>query len=154
MIRGIDFYEFMKQAQYFKSILDSNEVLEITNTGQVTTTNDVYQGKLVFDSTFDPKLLQTSNANTILQHFKGKVIRTEEDCFQIDTATYMDFSVDQEEIVDGYVLPFKPNEALVEYTLFNKHLLSDSEYEHRLDAYIKQLRIKNYEVIEEEYVFL
>ena len=153
MIRGIDFYEFMKQELNTSNLYwIQDEILEITDTGQVTTTNGVHQGKLVFDSTFDPRLLQTSNANTILQHFKGKVIRTEKDCLQVDTATYMDFSVDQEgDCRFGYVLPFKPNEALVEYTLFNKHLLSDSEYEHRLDAYIKQKRIKNYEVIEEEY---
>ena len=42
-----------------------------------------------------------------------------------------------------YVLPFSPNEALVEYTLFSKDLLDDEEYETAINDYLKEKRQGN-----------
>ena len=153
MIRGIDFYEFMKRHLQKPNICWSNEeVIEIENDGRVITNKSEYLGGLVFSSLFNPKKLEGKNSNTILQHFKGQVIRVKEPTFDDQLATYMDFSVAQEgDCRFGYVLPFDDKTALVEYTLFNKKLLSDEAYDSRLKAYIKSITNQSYEVIEEEY---
>ena len=50
-----------------------------------------------------------------------------------------------------YLLPFHPNEGLIEYTLFSETLLSDKEYEMGLKSYIEGvLGIRDYVVIETE----
>ena len=49
-----------------------------------------------------------------------------------------------------YVLPFSETEALLEYTLFSKDLLSKKEYEDEIKNYIEKLGIKNYEILEKE----
>lgn len=153
MIRGIDFYEFMKRELDKANITWVQEEVEAINQdGIVKTDQAEYRGQLVFDSTFQFEQLTQSSSNTILQHFKGKVIRTQEDAFDADTATYMDFGVDQEgDCRFGYILPFNSKTALVEYTLFNKQLLKEEDYEQKLKAYIEQLGIQEYEVLEEEY---
>lgn len=153
MIRGVDFYDFMKKTLNKSNITWVTEKVEkITNEGSVQTEQNEYRGNLVFDSIFDFRELEESSANTILQHFKGWVIQTEEDKFQADTATYMDFSVDQEgDCRFGYILPFDSKTALVEYTLFNKKLLSHQEYDERLKDYITSLKINEYQIKEEEF---
>ena len=153
MIRGIDFYEFMKKALDKPNITwIQEEIISIDQKGQVSTSESTFSGQLVFDSTFQLDQLRESSANTIIQHFKGKIIKTNSPQFDEHTATYMDFSVDQEgDCRFGYILPFDKQTALVEYTLFNKTLLSQEEYDNRLAKYIQQLGIENYEVIEEEF---
>lgn len=153
MIRGIDFYEFMKRELDKTNITWVQEEVEMINPdGIVKTDQTEYKGKLVFDSTFQFEQLSQSSANTILQHFKGKVIRTKSEVFDPQTATYMDFGMEQEgDCRFGYILPFDSRTALVEYTLFNKQLLKEDEYERKLKAYIKQLGIQECEVLEEEY---
>ena len=49
-----------------------------------------------------------------------------------------------------YVLPTSKNEALIEYTLFSKDLLSKEDYENEIKNYINQLGITNYELREKE----
>ena len=153
MIRGIDFYQFMKKALDKPNITwIQEEIISIDQKGQVSTSESTFSGQLVFDSTFQLDQLRESSANTIIQHFKGKIIKTNSPQFDEHTATYMDFSVDQEgDCRFGYILPFDKQTALVEYTLFNKTLLSQEEYDNRLVKYIQKLGIENYEVIEEEF---
>ncbi len=154
MIRGSDFYAFMKavfsksdQITWFKE-----EILNIEDNGIVKTNLNQYQAKYVFDSTFDYKSLLSKDCTTLLQHFKGYVIETEQPCFNPDQFTYMDFNVDQEgDCRFGYVLPFTPKKALIEYTLFNDKVLSPAEYDKRLNDYIKTLQIPRHKILEEEY---
>lgn len=49
-----------------------------------------------------------------------------------------------------YVLPTSTTEALLEYTLFSKDLLSKEAYETEIENYIKKLGITEYEIIEKE----
>ena len=153
MIRSIDFYNYMKQALASDHITWlQEEVVEIKSNGHVITKSGDYLGDLVFSSLLQPDSLKTSSSNTLLQHFKGQVIRVKEPVFDPQLATYMDFSVAQEgDCRFGYVLPFDERTALVEYTLFNKKLLTEEAYESRLKAYIKTFTKQNYEVLEEEY---
>ena len=49
-----------------------------------------------------------------------------------------------------YVLPTSSTEALLEYTLFSKDLLSKEEYENEIQIYTKKLGITDYEIVEKE----
>lgn len=153
MIRGIDFYEFMKKELQKPNISWLNEeVIQIEDDGRVLTMQAEYQGNLVFSSLYDPNILHNKKQTTLLQHFKGQVIRVKEPAFDVQLATYMDFSLPQEgDCRFGYVLPFDDKTALVEYTLFNQKLLSDDDYDSRLKAYIKSITDQKYEVLEEEF---
>jgi lycopene beta-cyclase len=64
----------------------------------------------------------------------------------------MDFSVEQKSNTRFmYVLPTSSTEALLEYTLFSKNLLSKEEYEAEIQKYIENLGITEYEIIEKEH---
>ena len=63
----------------------------------------------------------------------------------------MDFSVEQKGNTRFmYVLPTSSTEALLEYTLFSKDLLSKAAYENEIENYIKKLGITDYKIIEKE----
>lgn len=153
MIKGIDFYEHLvpkikasKQVEWVQE-----EITSIDPSGLVTTSKSSYQGEVVFNSTVNYRDLNFDKANNILQHFQGWVIETEKASFNYEEVTYMDFSIDQEgDCRFGYILPLSDKKALVEYTLFNKTLLKDEEYDQRLKEYIHQQGVKNYKIIEEE----
>lgn len=154
LIRGIDFYNHIKTCLSGDDRISwvKEEIIDINPDGTVTTNCGSYQAEIVFDSTFNYQSLKDSKANTLLQHFKGYVIETEEAAFDSNQFTYMDFSVDQEsDCRFGYVLPFSDTKALVEYTLFSKELLEDDAYTTRLENYIERLGITNYKVLEKEF---
>ena len=153
MIRAIDFYAFMKENLNVPQVVWVQETVEqISPNGVVKTDSSEYKGRLVFSSIFNLNALQKEASTTLLQHFKGWVIETASDSFLPDTATYMDFSVDQQgDCRFGYVLPFSSQRALVEYTLFSPAMLSDTEYTLGLKSYIKQLGIEGYTIAEEEF---
>ena len=57
----------------------------------------------------------------LVQHFEGWVIKTKNNFFDSEKATFMDFSIDQNSTTQFmYILPFSKTEALIEYTLFSK----------------------------------
>lgn len=155
MIRGIDFYDFMR-----KSLNDHNNLTWITDEieavqddGIVITKNARFKGELVFNSIFDHKTLQKDmHATTLLQHFMGYVVKTRQPVFDQESFTYMDFKVDQEgDCRFGYVLPFDSCTALIEYTLFSEGLLETDAYKQRLEQYIKGLEIGAYDIVEKEF---
>ena len=49
-----------------------------------------------------------------------------------------------------YILPFKSNEALIEFTLFSKSILENNEYEKVLKNYLKNKGINSYKILEIE----
>ena len=73
----------------------------------------------------------------LLQHFRGRVVRSTEPVFEADTATLMDFDVTQ---VHGihfvYVLPLDAHTALVESTFFTARLLPEAVYETAIDSWL------------------
>ena len=90
---------------------------------------------------------------TLLQHFKGWLIETDQPEFDRSKAIMMDFRVHQDHGTSfAYVLPFSETQALVEYTLFTRELLKPGKYDEELKEYISHFAgIKNYRVIEEEF---
>ncbi|PRY02238.1 lycopene cyclase family protein [Allonocardiopsis opalescens] len=90
----------------------------------------------VFDSRPPPR--PPAAATTLLQHFRGWFVHTERDSFRTDTAVLMDLRPPQPPrgVAFGYLLPFSPRTALVEYTQFTREVLDDSGYDAGLSHYL------------------
>lgn len=155
MIRGIDFYQHILQyATGFKNVhflqagvtdIADNNVLAV-----VKTNTETYTADYVFNSIlFNPKLLQAKGS--LLQHFKGWIIETNEPVFDSRIATFMDFRINAANSF-VYMLPVNERRALVEYTVFSPEILSKDTYDNGLRNYILEyLQIENYTVVEEEF---
>jgi lycopene beta-cyclase len=120
----------------------------------VHTSAGVLRARLAMDSR-PPSLTRSAddgNDVNLLQHFRGRVVRSTEPVFEVDTATLMDFDVSQ---ADGihfiYVLPFDAHTALVESTFFTDRLLPDSVYEEAIDTWLaRRLPGRVFETISNE----
>lgn len=154
MIRSSDFYRVMQQEieRYPNVSWEKAAVLSFSDTGNgitVKTGQGDISGRKLFNSLYappdDPKI------PVLQQHFIGWSIRTEKDAFDAARATFMDFSVPQNGNTRFmYVLPTSSNEALIEYTLFSKDLLPQTEYEDAIREYISRNGITEYAIVEKE----
>jgi lycopene beta-cyclase len=160
MIRGIDFYNFTKNALRQNKNIDwifgnIDAINDLENGGSVTVENIDYQGDWIFNSTFDVNdfLKKSDKYFYQLQHFKGWIIETENDTFEPDQINLMDFRTKQHNNARFfYLLPFNKRKALVEYTIFSDTILEQADYDFYLKQYIiDNLGIKNYRITETEY---
>jgi|TARA_B110000503_G_scaffold112421_1_gene168503 lycopene beta-cyclase len=128
------------------NVLDNGEYCE------VKTSSGVYKSKKVFNSILNWELINnTQKYPLLIQHFEGWFIETEEDFFNTNEATFMDFSISQNSNTRFmYVLPFSKKEALIEYTLFSESQLSQKEYEDALTGYLKGLGIGEFSIKSKE----
>ena len=156
MIQGIDFYNFViNYAKKFKNVSFVQETISsidnIDKKAVLKTTKNRYTANYIFNSTnlFNPKI---NEQNSLLQHFKGWVIKTKKPVFNPEIGRLMDFRVSQENgATFMYVLPTSTTEALVEYTLFSPRVLDKEVYTLELKKYIKEeLEIDNYTLIHQE----
>ncbi len=159
MIKGIDLYKHVKNNISNNSNFQfKNEKIinySLNNKSvQVSTSDNQYQADYYFNSI--PQIIKdvkhTSYFHTT-QHFLGWFIETENDEFDTGKATFMDFSIDQNnDLRFCYVLPYSKKGALVEYTMFSKAILAANEYQKGLSSYIENnLRIKNYSINHKEF---
>jgi lycopene beta-cyclase len=157
MIQGIDFYNFViNLAKKFTNVIFLQEsIVSITSdesAASVKTSDNSYSGNVVFNSTaiFNPEI---TKENSLLQHFKGWVIKTVKPVFTPEVGRLMDFGVSQENgTTFMYVLPTSTTEALIEYTLFTTTVLDKETYNTALKKYIKEeLKIENYSISHEEF---
>lgn len=157
MIRGIDFYKHvMDFAISFDNVDFIYEDIEkIDADGDkalVKTDSGTYAAPYVFNSTalFHPDM---TSKNSLLQHFEGWVIRTDQPVFDEKVGTLMDFRLDQNHgTTFMYVLPTSSTEALIEYTLFTEKVLEKEEYEGALKDYIRDyLNLETYEILHTEF---
>ncbi len=154
MIQGIDFYEyaFQKISTSAQVTFLQTEVLHMEDTGEevlVTTANKSYVGQQVFNSIFNYDMVTNQNKYPVLQqHFLGWIVQTKEPVFNSEVATYMDFSITQDNNTRFmYVLPFAKNKALIEYTLFSEDLLPKKDYEKAIKDYlIENLGVTSYNI--------
>lgn len=157
MIRSGDFYSLIhkkiKTAEQLTTL--QGTVLSIhtapTHT-TVVTDQGSFEGSIVFSSILDDgPLLKQQRYPVLQQHFIGWFIKTKNPCFQKDQITFMDFDLPQKgETRFIYVLPFSPNTALVEFTLFSKKLLKNEEYEDGIVAYLEKINVGSYTLLEKE----
>ncbi len=160
MIRGLDFYKETSQAiaQNPNFQIANEEVIsteEVDNKVVVKTSSQSYLADWVFDSRFDDTKFspEMPENHYLIQHFKGWLIQTEEKAFDTSKIRMFDFRTEQgREVRFFYILPFSETEALVEYTLFSKHLIAQEEYDEKLEDYIhNQLNISEYQVKDVEF---
>ena len=158
MLPGLDFYNYSKAillgSKKFKWYQD--EISEVIHTKDllVKGKDHVYSATYVLDSRMPDEFIQASKSNKpILQHFKGWVIKTDQDFFNSDQFTMMDYRMSwKDETSFFYVLPIHSREALIEFTLFNMELLGDLDYDFMLKRYITEiLHLDHYEIVEQEY---
>ena len=156
-INGLDFYELVfKKISEHKNIHFLNQkVVDFTELGNhcvVKTENETFTCNKIFNSIYNPEVVTAQTKFPLIhQHFIGWFIKSKEAVFTPNCATFMDFSVEQKGNTRFmYVLPTSENEALLEYTLFSKNLLSKEEYEAEIQKYIENLGITEYEIIEKE----
>ena len=161
MIRGLDLYKYVLDMAGQRSnvtwlkervpaILAEGSGAAIDLPGRRVTA-PVVINSIVWEDTRD--LAKAAGAHHLLQHFKGWLIETAEDCFDASTATFMDFRVSQEAgTAFVYVLPVSSRQALVEYTLFTADLLPQEAYDTALQEYISRyITGKSYETLHTEW---
>ena len=157
-IQGLDFYNQLLELIVNQKNIDfvQEKVLaieELESIVLVKTESQSYSSSQVFNSIYNPSLVTNQSKYPLLQqHFVGWCIKTEKPIFNPEQATFMDFSVAQKGNTRFmYVLPTSETEALLEYTLFSKDLLSKEEYETEIENYIQKLGIQNYKIVEKEF---
>ena len=157
MIRGLDFYNLIfeiisKQENIHFANQKVIDFEELGNHCIVKTETQNYTCNKIFNSIYNPNLVKSQSKYPLLQqHFIGWFIKSKEEVFDKNKATFMDFSVEQRGNTRFmYVLPTSSTEALLEYTLFSKDLLSKEEYENEIQDYIKKLGISEYEIVDKE----
>ncbi|MFH6997804.1 lycopene cyclase family protein [Flavobacterium sp. FlaQc-57] len=156
-IRGIDFYDFVfKTLSKHSNVTFLNEkvtdINELETHVFVGTEENRYTCDYLFNSIYTKAFAESQIKYPVLQqHFVGWFVKTEAEVFNLEQATFMDFSVEQKGNTRFmYVLPNSKTEALVEYTLFSKNLLPKEEYEKEIQIYLKQLGTEKFEILEKE----
>ena len=157
MIKGFDFYNLVFDViSKHKNIQFVNQKVidfaELENNCVVKTETQSYTCNKIFNSIYHPEIVKNQSKYPLLQqHFVGWFIKSKEEVFNPECATFMDFSVEQKGNTRFmYVLPTSKNQALLEYTLFSKDLLLMAEYENEIKNYIQKLGISDYEIVEKE----
>ncbi len=162
MIRSIDLYETVLNRAKKRSNIDimygdvqsifSNESYAVAKTTDEEFHSDYIFNSIIFND-WKQEALQQKSVYVLLQHFKGWLIETNENCFNEHVATFMDFRVDQTTgATFVYVLPVAKNKALIEYTLLSEKILPQAEYEMAIEKYIQSfLKINDYTVIDKEF---
>lgn len=157
MVKGLDFYnrvfELISKEENISFL--NQKVIDFQELGNhcvVKTNSESFTCNQIFNSIFNPVPVKNQTKYPFLhQHFIGWFIKSKEPVFNPDCATFMDFSVEQKGNTRFmYVLPTSETEALLEYTLFSKDLLSVAAYENEIKNYIQKLGITEYEIIEKE----
>lgn len=156
-IQGLDFYNQVLELIAKQKNIDfvQEKVFEIEESESIVlvkTETQSFSCSQLFNSIYNPSLVINQSKYPLLQqHFLGWFIQTKIPVFNPEQATFMDFSVAQKNNTRFmYVLPVSETEALLEYTLFSKVLLSKEEYETEIENYIQKLGISNYQILEKE----
>ena len=157
MVKGLDFYtQVFDLIAKHQNIDFSNQKVEDIEENEnlifVKTESTIFSCDKLFNSIYDKKIIENQSKYPLLQqHFIGWFIKSEQEVFNPEQATFMDFSVAQKGNTRFmYVLPTSKKEALLEYTLFSHKHLNNEEYETEIKSYIDKLGITNYEIIEKE----
>jgi lycopene beta-cyclase len=157
MIKSVDFYKliFDEISQHKNIEIFQDEVLDFSELGHhcvVQTKTKSFTCNQIFNSIYNPEFVKSQTKFPLVQqHFIGWFIKSKEAVFTEDCPTFMDFSVEQKGNTRFmYILPNSSTEALLEYTLFSKDLLSNEAYETEIVNYIQKLGITEYEIVEKE----
>lgn len=105
---------------------------------EVLVGGDVLRAKTVIDTRPAAGGTPSHPVGALLQHFVGQEVITEDPVFDPETATLMDFDVDQSGGIHFiYVLPMNERRALVESTMISSEPLARDVYEARILDYVQ-----------------
>lgn len=100
-----------------------------------------FSTNLVFDSMLDPS---QSDSSKLKQLFVGWKIKTQNDAFDPEKMTLMDFKTGSSIPFDFYyILPFSKTEALIEYTAYSDKSISYERLELHLQNYLQEKFAEN-----------
>ena len=158
-LRGIDFYNYSreqlsdhKQIHWIQD--ECHSVIQSKNGFQIIGEHSQYYAKEIFDSRMPHEFIEKKHQNTyLLQHFKGRVVTSNEALFDPEAVTMMNFADTSPGLTHFiYILPFSSQKALIEYTVFSNRLLTEAEYDRQLNEYIgKKFPSNSLETMEEEF---
>lgn len=158
MISGISFYNHtlpvVKEASNITRIqAEVQGIAEMEEQVKVDTSSGSYYAPIIFKSYPSIQKIDKEEHLYVDQHFKGFVITTEEEQFNPNEATFMDFRIPQEgDARFFYVLPMTAKKALVEVAIFSNELWKEETYDKIVSDYIKDyLEIEQYKIEEEEF---
>ena len=155
MLRSCDFYSkslsIIERSDNVDFVVDSVNNIDAKE-GRVDCDNRSYQADIVFSSKL-PKDLDFSKHLYTDQHFGGWFVEFENDVFDKDAATFMDFRIDQnDEHRFCYVLPINSRKALVEVAIFSNVHQTKEGYDDIIRKYIKDyISTAKYSIEEKEY---
>ncbi len=151
LIRGIDLIGQQKNISFRQGGIES--ISSDENETYVIAGDEKFTASYIFNSILFENPVLKDNQYWLLQHFTGWVIEANESIFDPAVATLMDFRTNQSEgTTFFYVLPFSTTKALIEYTVFSKHVLAAEQYEKALRGYIQHfLKTDNYKIVEREF---
>ena len=141
MIRSSDFYSYAHSIIDEASNIDcvKAEVTDIAeNSNEISIVTR--EGEIVADKLLNSVIFEKPNLdkyNYLVQHFGGWFIETEEDVFDEETCTFMDFRIDQEaDTRFFYVLPLDKRRALVEIAVFSNDIMDMDDYDLAIQSYL------------------
>jgi lycopene beta-cyclase len=158
LIRGSDFYAWCmalirKHANIDVRLHTVETVGTDDESAYIITNGQRINATYVFNSIIFEQPVLKKKQFYLLQHFKGWIIETEKSMFNPDEAILMDFRVNQKYgTTFAYMMPFSATNALVEYTLFSREVLTQQQYDTELQEYLSSfLDIDNYTILETEH---
>lgn len=160
MIRGIDFYSYClnrikkhPNIEWLQQKAEKTDYVKNMLTIHFHDHSLTVQASCVFSSI--PHTGQkTKKDYSLIQHFKGWIIETEDPSFHPEDAVLMDFSVDQHEAPAAFIyqLPLSSTKALIEYTVFSEKVFEQEVYDLELKKYFSAtLPTRNYYIEHVEY---
>ncbi|TXK72315.1 lycopene cyclase family protein [Mesonia sp. HuA40] len=156
-LKAADFYtySFEKLKAYAHVIFIEEEVVRIQENRKeaiVTTALGSYRCSHVFDSRIPAAFYNQNRYLKIQQHFKGIRVKTKNPVFNTQAFTMMDYRFSYPDSTSFmYVLPYSPNEALIEFTFFSPFTVKESVYDQYNKNYLKNyLNTTDFEILETE----
>jgi lycopene beta-cyclase len=153
-IRSIDLYEYTKAILAAAGIRIFHTAVEALtpqeNGCSIVTKERDYSTRFIFDSR--PPKIQINPKEDVYIHqsFFGLHVKCDENSFSENAFEMMNFSIQQDGFTQFvYILPFAPNEALIELTRFGAEKIETSYAIEVLDQFILQ-NFGNYEVLADE----
>jgi len=153
-IRSKSFYAYAKEviskSEMFEWVTDE---VKSVDKNLIQCEGSSFQADHLFDSRIPSEFMEKKHLHpSLVQHFLGWFIETDQPAFDDRSVTIMDYRIKWKDHTSfHYVLPFSPTYALVEFTLFDKEVLKEAEYEEKLKVYIQDtLAIKNFRILEKE----
>ncbi|MBW0176894.1 lycopene cyclase family protein [Sediminibacterium sp.] len=155
-INSSDFFDFhFRLINQHPHVHYRNELtigaLKTENGFCITTDKAIYQTNHFFSSSWNQKAVSKQASIYLQQQFYGWVIKTAQPVFNENSATLMDFCVNQQQGMSFiYLLPFSTDTALVEFTSFTDKHYDNQHFEVSLADYIN-IRFKtSYSILKNE----